>query len=157
MKGFFMGGILGGVGGVVLGLIIGAALFAGAGYVLSGGVNVCYDSNHSFISQRISIMDSTDGVTLTCKHVLSGPAQFHPYALDLFTPKKTYTQSLWTFSAGGDIDVTLTIWGPGDDSHTYQLEFGRHAGNKITIHSFNDTYVWEANTDRGYFSQAIRL
>jgi len=157
MKGFLFGSLIGGAGGILLGLLIGVALLTGAGYVMTGGVNVPYDSNHSYIAERISVVDSTDGVTLSCKHVMSGPAEFHPYALNAFTAKKTYTQSLWIFCAGNDIDVTLTIWGAGDDGHTYSVEFGRHAGNAITIHCFNDTYIWEANSDTGYLGTTIIL
>jgi len=156
--GFVIGGMLGGVGGLALGLIIGIALFAGAGYFTTGGTPVPYDSNHNYITQHVSIRDTTDGVEMTCKLVLMGPAEFWPYKnMDVFTSGKSYTQSLWTFCCKNDIDVTMTIWGAGDDGKTYAFNFGRHGSNAIQITAFNNTYTWPKDGDIGYLDLTVTL
>jgi hypothetical protein len=159
MKGFIFGLSIGGVGGIVLGLIIGIAVFAGFNFVSSGGTSIPYDTNHSYIAERVSVYDMTDGVQMTSKLVLEGPATFHPFALDVFqfTAKKSYTQSLWIFCSQNDIDVTLTIFGAGDDGKSYLLEFGRHAGNTIQIKAFNQTFSWAKGSNDGVASLIVKL
>jgi hypothetical protein len=158
MKGLVIGGLVGGVSGVVIGILIGALVFAGFGFLQSGGTNIPYDQNHVNIASKISIFDTTDGVALTCRHAQTGPAAMHPYApLDTFTARETYTQSVWFWCLDDDVDITMTIWGPGNDGETYYLEFGRHMGNAAEIKGFGYTATWEQGTTEGYAGWAITL
>ena len=149
----FMGFILGGLGGFLGGLIIGALLMGALGYVMTGGTNIPYNTQHTKIAEGFKVTITHE---LTLKHVLSTEAAINPYSsLDVFTPHVVYGQSLWTFSSGDDIDVTMTIWGPGNDGATYLVEFGRHAGDAITIAGWNQSVSWPSNSNEGYASMSI--
>jgi hypothetical protein len=157
--GFLIGGILGGAGGLVLGLIIGVALFAGAGFLMQGGTNIPYDSKHSYIAEHVSCIDSAipGGGQLSRKLALMGPAAYSPLGLNVFTKGKTYTQSLWLFCAGNDIEATMTIWGAGDDGNTYMIELGRHDGSTMQITLFNQTFTWASRTNQGYVCLNVQV
>ena len=143
LTGLLFGGILGASGGIVVGIIIGALLFAGFGLFQTGGSSIPYDANHVKLAGLVSAVDTTTHAPFTCRHVFTTSTEFYPSAsYDVFTPHHTYTESLWIFTAGSDIDITMVIWGPGDDNETYSFGFGRHMWNGATISGFGQTIVW---------------
>ena len=157
LKGLLIGGMVGGIGGIFLGVLIGVAIFGGASFLQHGGVSIPYELTHTTIAEAFQVYDVTDGVALNCKHVITMQAQFHAFApYDAFTPRETYTQSLWYWTTGSsnDIDVTMTIWGAGANN-TYLVEFGRHAGNALDIKGFGESASWTQNSVTGYFSLLV--
>lgn len=158
MKGLLIGGMIGGAGGLFIGLLIGVLIVAGFGYWQTGGLNIPYNTEHAEISKRFTVKDITDGVVMNVKHVLTGEAAYHAYApQDIFIARKTYTQSLWFWTTGqsNDIEVTMTIWGPGEDGKTYAVEFGRHAGNNIQISGFGASVTWQDGIE-GYWGLNVK-
>lgn len=133
---------LGGLGGVIIGLVLGFAVFG----LLSGGVPVPYDQNHQQLASSFTVTTSQGSTTL--KFISMAPAEFSPNVpLNIFVPHKTYTQSLWTYNSGNDIDVFLHIWGPGDDGKTYLLEFSRSGSDTININGLTHHIEWPSIGD----------
>jgi len=151
LGGVVLGGVLGGGTGLILGIIIGALIFGGFSWLTTGGLPVPYDTVHSKVANGFTANDLTDQVSLNMKHIITGSATFHMYAVpqDAFIPKNKYTQSLWTFCSGDDIDLTMTIWGPGENGE-YMVEFGRHAGNEIVIRGYGNTFTFPKDSSIGY-------
>jgi len=149
-----LGFLVGGMGGLLLGVLLGVAFAFGFSYWQTGGVNIPYSMEHTKISKMIKVSDITDGVVLNVKHVMTTQAVYHGYApLSSFESRETYTHSLWYWTTGDsrDIEVTMTIWGSAEDG-TYDIEFGRHAGNSIRIEGFGQTATWPQDGNEGYFS-----
>lgn len=136
--------VIGGAGGLIIGILIGAALMGGYGFLSSGGTNIPYDQNHIKIANGFKIVDTTWNVQLAPHHQETAPITYSPYApLDIFTPHQTYTQSLWTYTSGSDIDVLLVILGPSNDGHTYLVSFSRQMGNSASINGFGMSGGWQ--------------
>lgn len=148
--------IIGGAGGLVVGILIGAVLMAGFGFVQGGGTNVPYDTNHSDIANSVRVQDKQFNVNLTLHHLQTGPVEFDPFAPQtfiydgggggddktLFPPHLQTTQSIWSFTSGGDIDVYMRILGPGSDGHTYNVDFNRLTGSETIITCGSQTVHW---------------
>lgn len=144
MRGVLLGGLVGASGGLLLGVILGALLVTGYGLFETGGVNIPYDANHAKLAAMVTVIDTTNNAPLTLKHVMTASAAMNPNAaLDVFKAHSTYTESLWVFCSGNDIDVTMVIWGPGEDGETYVFGFGRHMWNGATISGFGQSVTWQ--------------
>jgi len=155
LGGFLFGGLLFGGGGLLLGILLGALAVGGYGYFSTGGVNIPYDTVHTNIANGFQVTDMTDSAGLTLRHMMTGSATYHPFASqDVFVAGQSYTQSLWVFEADGDIDITMTIWGPGEGD-TYSVEFGRHAGNTIQIKGWGFTFSFPSGSNVGYASCSV--
>jgi len=159
LRGLIFGGLIGGGAGLLMGILIGVLVFGGLSFVQYGGVNVPYNLDHLEISKGFTVHDLTDGMPMNAKHVFTGSAVYHAFARDVFTPKTSYTQSLWIWTTGdsNDIEVTMTIWGPGEDGKSYLIEFGKHAGNAIQIIGFGQSVTWQKDTNEGYWSLTVTL
>jgi hypothetical protein len=139
-NGLLIGGLLGGITGILIGIMLGFGIYAGIYYMQTGGTNIPYNSEHSKIAEGIKVTDLATGVSMTVKHLLTTESQFYPYApMSGFTPRKTYTQSLWMWCSGDDVDMVMNIWGPSDDGHSYEVGFGRFMGNPFKIEGFGQT------------------
>jgi len=158
LRGLLFGGVIGGLGGLLLGILLGALLVTGFGFLQSGGVNLPYDQKHKFIAENFIVQDMTTNSLTKLKHIITGPAQFYPTApYDVFTARQSYTQSLWVWTSEGDIDVTMTVWGPGNDAKTYLVEFGRHTGNEVRIEGFGRVFSWPEASTVGYASLTVEV
>lgn len=156
MRGLIFGGLIGGAGGLLVGLLIGLAISQGFGFVQSGGTNIPYDQKHLNIASKITVHDKTANVALTLKHIQTGPSEFYPYApYSAFNPRRTYTQSLWVWCQDNDIDVTMVIWGPGDDGKSFLIGFGRHMWNAVEIKGFGHVSGWGEGGPEGYADWVI--
>lgn len=140
-----LGYLIGGVGGLVVGILIGALAFGVFGFVQGGGTNVPYDTNHSGIANSVRVQDKGFNVMLTLHHLQTGPIEFlavAPQNVLQFPPHFQTTQSIWMFTSGGDVEVYMTIMGPGIDGHTYSVDFSRLLGSETLITCGNQTIHW---------------
>lgn len=112
---------------------------------------------HKAIAERFVVKDVTKDFYLTLKHRHTDIAEFYPtYELQI-TPGETYVQSLWVWCTKDDIDVVMSIWGPGDDGLTYLVVFARMMGNEALITGCDQTIHWMQGTTEGYASLEVRL
>lgn len=138
-----LGYLIGGAGGLVVGILIGALAFGMFGFVQGGGTNVPYDTNHRGIANSVHVLDKSNNVPQSLHHLQTGPIEFSPDApLALFPPHLQTTQSVWTFTSGQDINVYMTILGPGTDGHTYSVDFSRLTYAETLITCGNQTVHW---------------
>lgn len=138
-----LGYLIGGAGGLVVGILIGALAFGAFGYIQGGGTNVPYDTNHSVIANSVRVQDKSNNVPQSLHHLQTGPIEFSPEApLALFPAHLQTTQSVWTFCSGLDINVYMTILGPGTDGHTYSVAFSRLTLAETLITCGNQTVHW---------------
>ena len=154
-----LGYLIGGAGGLVVGILIGALAFGAFGYVQGGGTNVPYDTNHSGIANSVRIQDKGFNVMLTVHHLQTGPIEFMataPQNVLLFPAHIQTTQSIWIFTSGADVDVYMTILGPGTDGHTYSVDFSRLACNEILITCGNQTVHWLEGMDVMYSNIEVK-
>jgi hypothetical protein len=138
-----LGYLIGGAGGLVVGILIGALAFGMFGFVQGGGTNVPYDTNHSGIANSVRVQDKQFNVMLTVHHLQTGPVEFSPYAPNsVFPAHLQTTQSIWIFTSGADVDVYMTILGPGNDGHTFSVDFSRLTGSETILTYGNQTVHW---------------
>ena len=138
-----LGYLIGGAGGLVVGILIGALAFGVFGFVQGGGTNIPYDTNHTAIANSVRVQDKGFNVQLSLHHLQTGSVEFSPFAPNsVFPAHLQTTQSIWIFTSGNDVDVYLTILGPGTDGHTFSVAFSRLMGNEAIITCGNQTVHW---------------
>ena len=77
-------------------------------------------SNHKNIIDKLII--TTDSNKLASTYLKSGTSTWTLSLVTNFLKGGTYTYSLWTYSYQEDPEVSVCIWGPGEDGSTYQVE-----------------------------------
>lgn len=151
-----LGFLFGGLGGLLVGFILGVAVMALFGFMVTGGVNVPYDTKHLEIAGKVQVQVA--GKNCELKHVSTGSAPFNPQSVvDIwkFAKGGTFTHSTWLFVQDGNTQVVMTVIGPPENSTTYILEFGRLTFQAVQL-SIIDTsgkvfsVSWAANTKDGY-------
>jgi hypothetical protein len=150
-KGLILGGILGGGAGLVLGLILGVALMAGFGYLQSGGTNIPYDQMHNDLASRYSVYSVTWNKPFVLHHLQTSifTLKHSTFPFAVFTEGHGYTQSDWTWTENGDVEVYMTITGPTDDNTTI-VEFSRVCYNSVHIEGPNMDVTWPQGGEQGY-------
>ena len=105
---------------ITLLLLVAFTFLSGYNYFTSNNVY----SDHKSIADSIKIVDN--GNVLTCKPVDHSENVWGQglYAT-VFINGKKYRQSTWLFQRYGDTELVMTIWGPGEDGETYNIELGR--------------------------------
>lgn len=134
-------------------------LFVGAfgGFLYSNTIQNQPTHEHKMIAERFTVKDVTEDFYLTLKHRHTDIADFYPtYGLQI-TPGEPYVQSLWVWCTKDDIDVVMTIWGPGDDGITYYLGFARMMSNEALITGFDHTIHWMKDTTEGYATFEVQM
>jgi hypothetical protein len=77
-------------------------------------------SSHKAIVDTMTITTGTN--KLTSAYLSSGTTTWKLSLIENFLKGGTYTYSLWVYSYRGDPEVTVCIWGPGEDGETFQVE-----------------------------------
>jgi len=87
--------------------------------------------DHSQIINDLDVVEvgTSETFSLSSLCVDSGSRVFgENWPLSIFETGETYTQSTWIWQREGDTEACLTVWGPGDDGKTYDLELSRLVG-----------------------------
>jgi len=69
------------------------------------------------------------------------------------TVGKSYPQTTWVWTRYGDVEVAMTIWGPGDDGVTCLVEFATLAGNPFSINCGGQQF----NLQTGYYCTTVKV
>ena len=104
--------------GIVLLLVV---LFCGLGIGWFTHTALTFPpSSHKNIIDKLTI--TTDSNKLASTYLKSGTSTWTLSLVTNFLKGGTYTYSLWTYSYQEDPEVSVCIWGPGEDGSTYQVE-----------------------------------
>lgn len=98
---------------------------------LLGRSELIIPQGHQYIMENMEIIvGETEQVALEPYCVKCSLMEWGAYRpLTLFETGNQYYQSTWIWSRpGGDTDAALTIWGPGNDGLTYEIEASRFIG-----------------------------
>jgi len=155
LRGFIIGSLLGGAGGLVIGILIGMALISAFGYLQSGGVNIPYNLQHIGIANEVNV--KVGGKSCVVHHILTTTSSFVPQDVKVdvknlleFSLAGQLTQSLWTFTQDNNVQVSMTIIGPPENTSTYLLEFGRLTFQDVDISGFDFSISWITGQSEGY-------
>ena len=133
------------------------AIGAVGGFLASNTYQNQPTHEHKAIAERFVLQDVTKDFYLTLKHRYTDIAEFYPtYALQI-TPGEPYVQSLWVWCTKDDIDIVMSIWGPGDDGITYYVVFARMMSNEVLITGFDQTIHWMYDTTEGYAVLTVKM
>jgi hypothetical protein len=77
-------------------------------------------TNHKTIVDKMTIMTGTS--KLEPAYLSTGTSMWTLSLVENFLHGGTYSYTLWVYSYQGDPEVTVCIWGPGEDGKTYQVE-----------------------------------
>lgn len=121
-------------------LVLVAVLFVGAIAGYFAATLKFPRSDHRWVAQNISIKDKDWNVvfTLECTKVTKAKVGLATFPLE---EGKTYPRSEWMARRDGDIEVYVSIWGPGEDGGIF-VEVAKLAGNEFEVTFVPDGQTW---------------
>jgi len=137
-----------------------ALLAAGATYLFFIVVGTTMPSiEHFTLAKAITIEDVDADYTFTLTCIWSGNQKVLYMLPGLsLNPGETYSRSDWVGRTGTDLEVVMTIWGPGDAGNDYQVEFGKVASNEILIElPDGQTHTFPRNSPEGYWLATVTM
>lgn len=147
----FVGGI---VGALIVGLLIGLVAYP---FVFSKSA----PSDHKKVIDKITILDTKTSKYLQPTFLGSRRSKWLSLLPLQFSADETYIQSDWGFyTVDGDykdLNAMVSIWGPGDDGVTYNVEVARLMGNPAKIWIGSSEFTWSEGTNVGFFSATVTL
>lgn len=148
---------------LMLALIFCAGL---GGYLVSQQTGVTPPSKHAALVQKMSIQvtghELPIEVYLNPKCVDAGSRTFAKYMTVNFQVGKDYDESTWIWQRYGDTELSMQVWGPGEDGQTCIVGIGKLgndaftvmiAGNKIPNIPLSDGIT---NTN-GYYALFVKI
>lgn len=120
-----------------------------------------FASGHQPIIDQLKVEEpSYSGKFLTVKCVATDNVEYGKGLMYSFTQGKTYPHSTWIFTREGDVELVVSIWGPGDDGVTFNIEVARLTCLEVDVYfkgspltSFNS--ITNPTKGQGYVGYVI--
>lgn len=147
---------------VLLLLVVGGVVGYAIG--IQGQSNIQPFPEHQSVINTIIIKDTKFNYNLVpiCVHSSQNVwAEHSIIPLATFEEGRVYKHTTWIWQRYGDTEISMTLWGPGEDQNTISIEIGRLGANPFEVKVAGETELTIAEAtampSTGYYHITVQL
>ena len=143
---------------LVGGLLLAAVLGAVGTYIFVVFIGTAMPTaEHFALAKTVTIKDVENDYTFTMSCIWAGkPSAAYALQTYEFVPGQKYYRSDWVGRRNDDLEVVMTIWGPGTEGDDYIVEIAKSSMHSISIElPDGQTHTFPSGSGEGYWATVI--